>query len=78
VRGQQLPPRRIGVRRPVRVHRRMRVIVHLGLRVLTDLVSPFLNPSPANDKHFFCAAWRAGGRAFRLAASGANDRLDEQ
>ena len=50
VRGQQLPLRLVGVRRPVRVHRRMRVVVHLGFRVSSDLAALVLDPGPPGDK----------------------------
>lgn len=53
MRGQQLPLRRVRVRRPVRLHRRMRVIVHLVLRTAAGLAAPFVIPAPANDKCLF-------------------------
>jgi len=51
VRGQQLPLRRIQVWRPVRSHRRVRVIIHLVPKSFPSLVEAFVTPSPPHDKH---------------------------
>ena len=55
-----------------RIHRRMGVIVHLVLRASSDLLAPFLNPSPAADKHSFWGTWalsaQRGGRKQRPPA----------